>query len=68
MEASGKCNSEESHLVGSYSQNKDARHFKKIKELMAIARNEHESLEAMIRTLEQQLQQQNDRTDRFIAD
>ena len=36
--------------------------------LRAIARNEHESLETMIRTLEQQLQQQKDRTDRFIAD
>ena len=47
---------------------KDARHLKKIEELRPIARNEHESLEAMIRTLEQQLQQQKDRTDRFIAD
>ena len=47
---------------------KDARHLKEIEELRAIARNEHESLEAMIRTLEQQLQQQKDRTDRFIAD
>ena len=36
-------------------------------ELRAIGTNEHESLEAMIRTLEQQLQQQKDRTDRFIA-
>ena len=47
---------------------KDARHLEKIKELRAIARNEHESLEMMIRTLEQQLQQQKDRTDKFIAD
>ena len=36
---------------------KDARHLEEIKELRAIARNEHESLETMIRTLEQQLQQ-----------
>ena len=36
---------------------KDARHLKEIEELRAIARNEHELLEAMIRTLEQQLQQ-----------
>ena len=34
---------------------KDARHFEKIEELRAIARNEHESLEMMIQTLEQQL-------------
>ena len=47
---------------------KDARHLEEIEELRAIARNEHESLETMIRTLEQQLQQQKDRTDRFIAD
>ena len=47
---------------------KDARHLKEIEELRAIARNEHESLEAIIRTLEQQLQQQKDRTDRFMAD
>ena len=47
---------------------KDARHFEKIEELRAIAKNEHESLKAMIRTLEQQLQQQKDCTDRFIAD
>ena len=47
---------------------KDARHLKEIEELRAIARNEHKSLETMIRTLEQQLQQQKDRTDRFIAD
>ena len=47
---------------------KDARHLKKIEELRAIARNEHKSLETMIWTLEQQLQQQKDRTDRFIAD
>ena len=52
----------------STTRTKDARHLEKIKELRAIARNEHESLEAMIRTLEQQLQQQKDRTDRFIAD
>ena len=37
------------------ARTKDARLLKKIKELRAIARNEHESLEAMIRTLEQQL-------------
>ena len=47
---------------------KDARHFEEIEELRAIARNEHESLEMMIRTLEQQLQQQKDRSDMFIAD
>ena len=47
---------------------KDARHLKEIEELRAIARNEHESLEAMIRTLEQQLQQQKDRADRIMAD
>ena len=46
---------------------KDARHLEEIKELRAIARNEHESLETMIRTLEQLLQQQKDRTNRFIA-
>ena len=47
---------------------KDAKHLEEIEELRAIAKNEHESLEAMSRTLEQQLQQQKDRTDRFIAD
>ena len=47
---------------------KDTRHLEEIEKLRAIARNEHESLEAMIQTLEQQLQQQKDRTDRFIAD
>ena len=47
---------------------KDARHLEKIKELRAIARNEHESLEMMIRTLEQQLQQKKDRIDKFIVD
>ena len=31
---------------------KDARHFEKIEELRAIVRNEHKSLETMIRTLE----------------
>ena len=46
---------------------KDARHLEQIEELRAIAKNKHESLETMIRTLEQQLQQQKDRTDRFIA-
>ena len=52
----------------STTRTKDARHLEEIEELRAIARNEHESLETMIRTLEQQLQQQKDRTDRFIAD
>ena len=33
-----------------------------------MARNEHESLETMIQTLQQQLEQQKDRTDRFIVD
>ena len=47
---------------------KDARHLEEIKELRTIARNEHESLKMMIQTLEQQLQQQKDRIDRFIAD
>ena len=47
---------------------KDARHLEEIEKLRAIVRNEHESLETMIQTLEQQLQQQKDRTDRFIAD
>ena len=47
---------------------KDTRHFEEIEKLRAIARNEHKSLETMIQTLEQQLQQQKDRTDRFIAD
>ena len=32
---------------------KDARHLEEIEELRAITRNENESLEAMIRTLEQ---------------
>ena len=34
------------------ARTKDARHLKEIEELRAIARNEHKSLEAMIRTLE----------------
>ena len=51
----------------STARTKDARHLEEIKELRTIARNEHESLKAMIRTLEQQLQQQKDLTDRFIA-
>ena len=52
----------------STTRTKDARHLVEIEKLKAIARNEHESLETMIQTLEQQLQQQKDRTDRFIAD
>ena len=47
---------------------KDAKHLEEIEELRVIARNEHESLKTMIQTLEQQLQQQNDHTDRFIVD
>ena len=47
---------------------KDARHLEEIEELRAIARDEHESLETMVQTLEQQLQQQKDRTDRFLTD
>ena len=35
---------------------KDARHLEEIEEMRAIAKNEHESLETMIQTLEQQLQ------------
>ena len=41
----------------STTRTKDARHIEEIEELRAIVRNEHESLETMIRTLEQQLQQ-----------
>ena len=47
---------------------KDVGHLEEIEELKAIARNEHESLEIMVRTLEQQLQQQKDRTNKFIED
>ena len=47
---------------------KDTRHLEEIEEIRVIARNQHKSLETMIQTLEQQLQQQKDRTDRFIAD
>ena len=47
---------------------KNTRHLKEIEELRAISKSEHDSLEAMIRALEQQLQQQKDRTDKFIAD
>ena len=32
---------------------KDARHLEEIKELRAVATNEHESLEMMVQTLEQ---------------
>ena len=46
----------------------DVGHLKEIKELRAMARNEHESLKTMIRTLEQQLQQQKNLTDKFIVD
>ena len=49
----------------------DARQLEKIEELIAIARNEqskHESLEVMVQTLEQQLQQQNDCIDKLMAD
>ena len=52
----------------STTRTKDARHLVEIEKLKAIARNEHESLETMIQTLEQQLQQKKDRTDRFITD
>ena len=52
----------------SMARAKDAGHLKKIEELRAMARNEHESLEIMVRTLQQQLQQQKDRTDKFIID
>ena len=47
---------------------KDARHLEEIEELRVIARNEHESLEMMVQTLEQQLQQQRDRTDKLMVD
>ena len=49
---------------------KDVRHLEKTEKLRAIARNEqskHESLKIMVQTLEQQLQQQKDRIDKFIA-
>ena len=35
----------------------DARHLKEIEELRTIAKNEHKSLETMIQTVEQQLEQ-----------
>ena len=47
---------------------KNAGHLEEIEELRVMARNEHKSLETMVRTLEQQLQQQKDRSNRFIAD
>ena len=47
---------------------KDARHLEEIKELRAVATNEHESMEMMVQTLEQQLQQQKDRTDKLMVD
>ena len=43
-------------LLESAARAKEARHLEEIEELRAIARNEHELLETMIRTLEQQLQ------------
>ena len=52
----------------STTRTKDARHLKEIEKLRAIDRNEHESLETVVRTLEQQLQQQKDCTDKFIVD
>ena len=52
----------------SIARAKDVGHLEEIEEQRAIARNEHKSLETMVRTLEQQLQQQKDRTDKFIAD
>ena len=57
MKASGKRSPEEGHQLEATAREKDARHLEKIEELRAIAKNEHESLETMIRTLEQQLQQ-----------
>ena len=47
---------------------KDVGHLEEIEELKAIAKNEYESLETMVRTLEQQLQQQNDRIEKFMVD
>ena len=41
----------------SVARAKDARHLEEIVELRAIVKNEHESLETMIQTLKQQLQQ-----------
>ena len=57
---------------------KDARHLEKIKKMKAIIRNERgkrlevtkerDSLQNMVQTLEQQLQQQKNRIDKFMAD
>ena len=52
----------------STAREKDVGHLEEIEELKAIAKNEYESLETMVRTLEQQLQQQKDRIDKFIVD
>ena len=57
---------------------KDARHFEEIEKMKAIIRNEwgrrlevteeKDSLQNMVQTLEHQLQQQKDRTDKFMMD
>ena len=57
MEASSRRSLEKGHPARKCARAKDARHLEEIEELRAIARNEHELLETMIRTLEQQLQQ-----------
>ena len=68
VEVSGGRGPEEGHPTEKYGQEKESRHLKKIEELRAIARNEHELLETIVQTLEQRLQQQKDRTDKFITD
>ena len=56
MEASSRKSPKEDHPTESTARARDAGHLKKNKELRAMARNEHESLETMVQTLEQQLQ------------
>ena len=58
MKASNKRSPEEGHQLEATARAKDARHLKEIEELRAMSRSEHDALEAMIQTLEQQLQQQ----------
>ena len=53
MKVSSGRSPKEGHQLESATKTKDARHLKEIEKLRVIAKNEHESLETMIQTLEQ---------------
>ena len=78
MEVSGRKAQKKVTQLESTNKAKDARHFEEIEKMKAIIRNEwgkhlevteeRDSFQNTIQTLEQQLQQQKNRIDKFMAD